>query len=277
MSLTSSQLRSMGPRRLTHAMLKNGFSADKTWAVIIVWALEISVSTWFSKCRYDIVWVRGLTWLAFSITNLYLTSTQDHAIRNCTIDSATQSRFPGCDRPKRITSRSYIKAWTGCGSLNSNPLTWASSYISMGMILNTSAESLSEPSLDDAQPVRQHGERDPHVVPTFTRESLCRPSSTVIYLPPLLSSLPQNVTTPPISVTRPPLATETRLPDIDPVSLSLHNALHHFGPLSDNFAALPYNLAFNWSELELPEDEEREWYAVVFRSRRKKGSDSDRK
>jgi len=145
----------------------------------------------------------------------------------------------------------------------------------MGMILHNATDSICGSSLDDAQAVQQLEERDPHVLPTFTCESLSRPSSTILYLPPLLSSLPQNVSIPPLSLNRPPLATETRLPDIDPVSLSLHKALHYFRPLSDDYAALSYDLAFNWSELELPEDEEREWYAVVFRSRRKKGSNSD--
>lgn len=131
---------------------------------------------------------------------------------------------------------------------------------------------------DDAQLVDGPRERDPHVVPSFTSQSLTKPSSTVLYLPPLLSSLPQDLSIAPVSsLDRPPLVTETRLPDIDPVSLSLHKALHHFRPLSDEYADLPYALAFNWSELELPEDEEREWYAVVFRSRREKDSDSCRK
>jgi hypothetical protein len=70
------------------------------------------------------------------------------------------------------------------------------------------------------------------------------------------------------------LVTETRLPDIDPTSLSLHKALHHFKPLTTDYADTPYALAFNWSELVLPENEEREWYCVVFRSKRKTGSDS---
>ena len=133
------------------------------------------------------------------------------------------------------------------------------------------------PPLDDPQPVDEPEERDPHVIPTFTSESLTKPSSTILYLPPLLSSLPHDVSAHPVSIDRPPLVTETRLPDIDPVSLSLHKALHHFRPLSEDYAGLPYADAFNWPELDLPEDEEREWYAVVFRSRRKKGSDSGRK
>ena len=129
----------------------------------------------------------------------------------------------------------------------------------------------------DTQLVHEPEGRDPHVIPTFTSKSLTKPSSTVLYLPPLLSLLPKDVSIPPIITDRPPLATETRLPDIDPVSLSLHKALHYFRPLSEDYAGLPYHFAFNWSELELPEDEEREWYAVVFRSRREKGSDSGRK
>lgn len=146
----------------------------------------------------------------------------------------------------------------------------------MGLILYQHPSG-QDPSLNAAQLVHEAEERDPHVAPTFTSESLAKPSSTVLYLPPLLSSLPQGVTVPPISTDRSPLATETHLPDIDPVSLSLHKALHFFRPVSEDYAALPYHLAFNWSELELPEDEEREWYAVAFRSRRKKGSDSGRK
>lgn len=137
--------------------------------------------------------------------------------------------------------------------------------------------SVSGPLLGVTQLVHEPEERDPHAVPTFTAESLTKPRSIILYLPPLLSSLPQDISVSPISVVRPPLVTETRLPNIDPASLSLHKALHHFGPLSEDYASLPYTEAFNWSDLELPEDEEREWYCVVFRSRRKKGSDSGRK
>lgn len=150
----------------------------------------------------------------------------------------------------------------------------------MGLTLQpypVDSKPVNDAPLNHALVVDEPKERDPHVIPTFTPESLTNPTSTVLYLPPLLSSLPQNVSAPPVPIDRPPLVTETRLPDIDPVSLSLHKALHHFRPLSEDYAGLPYALAFNWSELELTEDEEREWYAVVFRSRRKKGSDSSRK
>lgn len=116
---------------------------------------------------------------------------------------------------------------------------------------------------------------DPHVLPDFTVASLQQPSEPVLYLPPLLSSLPQSY--PHIEITHDlaPLKTSTRLPDIDPASLSLHKALHHFRPFA-NYASVPYAEAFNWSELELPEEEDREWYIVAFRSRRKDGSDGSR-
>ncbi|KAG1869822.1 hypothetical protein C8R48DRAFT_653348 [Suillus tomentosus] len=118
-------------------------------------------------------------------------------------------------------------------------------------------------------------ERDPHELPTFNSKSLTNPSSTVLYLPPLLSSLPHDLRVLlHTSLEQQPMLSETRLPDIDPVSLSLHKALHHFRPVTPYYAELPYDEAFNWSELELPEDEEREWYCVAFRSKRLPGSDS---
>lgn len=68
---------------------------------------------------------------------------------------------------------------------------------------------------------------------------------------------------------------EARLPAIDSVSLSLHIALHNFHPITPDYAEAPYAEAFNWDELTLPEEEEREWYCVTFRSRRKTGSNSE--
>ncbi|RPD78049.1 hypothetical protein L226DRAFT_550950 [Lentinus tigrinus ALCF2SS1-7] len=120
--------------------------------------------------------------------------------------------------------------------------------------------------------------RDPHVLPTFTSRS----QSPILYLPPLLSSLPTGVVHPGYPTSSPafsspsaprPLSTETRLPSIDPASLSLHRALHNFRPVTEEYATVPYSEAFNWGELELPEDDEREWYCVAFRSKRKEGSD----
>ncbi|TCD64163.1 hypothetical protein EIP91_004476 [Steccherinum ochraceum] len=117
---------------------------------------------------------------------------------------------------------------------------------------------------------------DPHHLPTFDSTTLTDPGAPILYLPPLLSSLPVGIdyTFPgqPDDQRR-PLNSDTRLPDIDPVSLSLHKALHHFQPVTPEYAETPYEVAFNWSELQLPEDSEREWYCVIFRSKRKEGSD----
>lgn len=118
---------------------------------------------------------------------------------------------------------------------------------------------------------------NPHDLPTFTEASSMERHSPVLYLPPLLSSLPHHIRVPVLNSSTPPLSTETRLPNIDPASLSLHKALHHFRPLNEDYAVTPYAEAFNWNELELPEEEEREWYIVAFRSKRKAGSDGGRK
>jgi len=121
-------------------------------------------------------------------------------------------------------------------------------------------------------PLDAPGARDPHTVPDFDKDSVS--SDPLLYLPPLISSLPERLKwDSPGNPRFPPIVTETRLPDIDPASLSLHKMLHHFKPLTPNYADTPYAEAFNWSELQLPVEEEREWYCVVFRSKRKAGSD----
>jgi len=120
----------------------------------------------------------------------------------------------------------------------------------------------------------QDNASDPHIVPDFNNK--LEFPIPVLYLPPLLSSLPErfsggdNIQ---LAIQDGPVVTETRLPDIDPASLSLHKALHNFRSVTPEYASVPYDEAFNWSELKLPEDEEREWYCVVFRSKRKTGSD----
>ncbi|KAG6862261.1 hypothetical protein C0995_002192 [Termitomyces sp. Mi166 len=116
-------------------------------------------------------------------------------------------------------------------------------------------------------------ERNPHDLPTFDSGYLTHPQVSVLYLPPLLSSLPEQYPSEPIPTDHPPVVTATRLPNIDPASLSLHKALHHFKPVDADYAGKHYGEAFNWSQLVLPEDEEREWYCVIFRSKRKSGSD----
>ena len=121
-------------------------------------------------------------------------------------------------------------------------------------------------------------ERAAHELPDFEAADPTRP---ILYLPPLLSKLPQMYDKDDHKLhphpTEPgPLHTETHLPSIDPVSLSLHRALHKFKPLDDKYSSTTYGVSFNWAQLELPEDEERDWYCVAFRSRRKPGSDSGR-
>ena len=120
-----------------------------------------------------------------------------------------------------------------------------------------------------------HSTRDPHDLPDFSSSDPF--SSPVLFLPPLLSSLPYGFShTPAPSPDQQPLTTETHLPDIDPASLSLHKALHYFSPVTPQYAILPYAESFNWDSLKLPEDQEREWYVVAFRSKRRLGSDSGR-
>jgi len=120
--------------------------------------------------------------------------------------------------------------------------------------------------------------RDPHDIPVFDEETLTNPGEPILYLPPFLSSLPHTLS-PPKSTSpngRVPNSTEAHLPDIDSPSLSLHKALHKFTPIAENYAAVSYAEAFNWDELDLPEEDEHEWYCVAFRSLRKAGSESGR-
>ena len=94
--------------------------------------------------------------------------------------------------------------------------------------------------------------RDLHTLPDFARRSV----SPILYLPPMLSSLPEGVAHPgyPLAASGAPgpRATESRLPTIDGASLALHRALHAFRPASDEYSTLAYPAAFNWGELELP-------------------------
>lgn len=62
------------------------------------------------------------------------------------------------------------------------------------------------------------------------------------------------------------------MPDIDGPSLALHKALHNFTPITEKYASTSYAEAFNWDDLDLPEEDEHEWYCVAFRSIRKAGS-----
>jgi hypothetical protein len=115
------------------------------------------------------------------------------------------------------------------------------------------------------------GDKDPHVAPSISTFE----SETVLYLPPLLSSLPPTTSHDHLPKSNDTPYTETHLPNIDPISLSLHKALHYFRAVDDKYASRPYSEAFNWDEVSqwMGEDEEREWYVVAFRSRRREGSD----
>jgi hypothetical protein len=81
------------------------------------------------------------------------------------------------------------------------------------------------------------------------------------YLPPLLSLLPASTppATPLVNDHYPVGYTTSRLPTVDAASIALHHALHSFKPTTPNYAYDDYAEAFNFSELRLPEEVEREW------------------
>ncbi|KAH9935605.1 uncharacterized protein B0H18DRAFT_418165 [Fomitopsis serialis] len=106
------------------------------------------------------------------------------------------------------------------------------------------------------------------------------PPEPILYLPPILSLLPFEYRQPLVPPTEglsrglySPLSTESHLPTIDEASLALHYALHRFRAVTPDYATVPYAEAFNWDEIDLPEDAEHEWYCVVFNSKRRVGSD----
>ncbi|TIB77548.1 hypothetical protein E3Q23_01317 [Wallemia mellicola] len=62
---------------------------------------------------------------------------------------------------------------------------------------------------------------------------------------------------------------------VDEASKLLSIALTKFRHITDDYAREYYEKAFNWDEIELPLDVEKEFYCVVFRSRRKPDVDTD--
>lgn len=141
-------------------------------------------------------------------------------------------------------------------------------------LVSTPASSVIELP-KDSEEVR----RDPHNLPIFDKDTLTKPSEPILYLPPFLSSLPPthvNSILSPSSTGRVPKATDSRLPDIDGPSLALHKALHNFTHITEKYASTSYAEAFNWAELDLPEEDEHEWYVVAFTSIRKPGSENGR-
>ena len=80
------------------------------------------------------------------------------------------------------------------------------------------------------------------------------PDDPILYLPPLLSPLPSDAANVVHDRQRDRVEEalsdfNTRLPHIDPASLVLHQALHHFSPVDEKYAKRRYDTAFNWEEL----------------------------
>lgn len=128
-----------------------------------------------------------------------------------------------------------------------------------GSTTSTSACPFSSPAVSK-RPRKRTSSRAPTDIPDLRRT----PSSELLYLPPLLSLLPtqsrdaEPIT--PFSFDQPAVGfTKSRLPSIDEASIALHHALKHFRPTTENYAYGAYEDAFNWEELVLPEEVEREW------------------
>ncbi|GAA5987738.1 hypothetical protein JCM10908_007192 [Rhodotorula pacifica] len=105
-------------------------------------------------------------------------------------------------------------------------------------------------------------------------------SDPLLYLPPLLSRLPTHTqeAAAPFSGESTIDYTNSHLPRIDATSLALHRALHIFRPVTPLYAISPYPASFNWADVVLEDDaagnvkaQEREWYIVAFRSKRRDG------
>jgi hypothetical protein len=161
--------------------------------------------------------------------------------------------------------------WLPQSSLSSPTSSDASSSLSSSPV-SSSSTLITPPSSYKDVP-----SRDPHILPDFKSRDLNASGEPILYLPPLLSSLPlphEPLVSP--AALRAPLTTAARLPSIDDASLALHKALHHFAPVTSDYASSAYEDAFNWDELRLPVDMEGDWYCVCFRSVRKAGSDSGR-
>lgn len=124
-----------------------------------------------------------------------------------------------------------------------------------GLPAKTAAASTSPPS-------------DPHYLPTFTPSA--PPSTPILYLPRLH---PQHHADPPSAGRHPwDRARGGSTPPSAAATLALHKALHRFRPATEDCAHAPFEAAFNWAELALPEDAEAEWFAVAFYSRHAHGA-----
>lgn len=110
--------------------------------------------------------------------------------------------------------------------------------------------------------------------------TVAQAADPLLYLPPLLSRLPAGTAPAPSPVVKEATIdyTSSHLPRIDSTSLALHRALHVFRPVTSLYAVAPYPSSFNWSDIVLEDDptgsvggQEREWYIVAFRSKRREG------
>lgn len=131
--------------------------------------------------------------------------------------------------------------------------------------------SSTPPEADRIVCAKEVSKRLRNLNPTKSTEPL-----EMLHLPPFLSLLPSHHSSPNLS-TIDVAYTSSSLPTITPLSLSLHQALHRFRPITPNYAIVAYADSFNWSELKLENlteeqiAKEREWYIVAFRSKRRKG------
>ncbi|GAA6005730.1 hypothetical protein JCM11491_003988 [Sporobolomyces phaffii] len=115
----------------------------------------------------------------------------------------------------------------------------------------------------------------------LSSSNLTPQSLEILHLPPLLSSLPSSHAPPPSETTV--AYTDSSLSTITPLSSALHRALHNLRPTTPLYATSPYADSFNWGDLELDRlsreevEQEREWYIVAFRSKRRRGfTDAER-
>jgi hypothetical protein len=183
--------------------------------------------------------------------------------------AGTYTSHPSTSAPMDTHSNPYLPDFGEPASSPNSPLYSVAPSPSLSLVSTPASTVLDLP---------KEVARNPHDLPVFGEKTLTNPSEPILYLPPFLSSLPPaHVNTMlPISTGRIPKRTEAHLPDIDGPSLSLHKALHNFAPITEKYASSSYADTFNWDELDLPEEDEHEWYCVAFKSIRKPGSENDR-
>ena len=119
---------------------------------------------------------------------------------------------------------------------------------------------------------------DPHYLPTPHKNSSPAHPSPRLYLPLPVSSLAakyEQLPEPTSSYL--PFKVETFSSEVAAVTRQLHKTLHRFKPTSDQYTEMPFEVAFNWDELTLPEDMDQEWFAIVTHSKHPDGPNAARK